>query len=225
MNSLQTNSLMSSATSHVKSPLTRRCTSPTSSPPYPDLRDKLSRRRSQSPVSRIRKSSSVRSYRSRSPARGHSKQVSNKSSRRTPSPKERSPQFRTPYRPRRRSGDEDYRRSSPDRRSSSKVRHERSMSRSDHGRSSSKHSRESFSRFPREKSPGRSTKSSSRHHSSHSFDQKRRVVETSSIPQASSSSTSLAGVDVEPRVRKMLKKIVANTQAEKKKEGWNNEKL
>ena len=220
MNSLQTNSLMSCASSHVKSPLTRRCTSPTSSPPYPDLRDKLSRRRSvsrfQGPASRIRnKSSSVRSYRSRSPARGHSKQVFNKSFRRTPSPKERSPQFRTPYRPRRRSGDEDYRRSSPDGRSSSEVRHERSMSRSDHGRSSSKHSRESSSRLPREKSPGRSTKSSSRHHSSHSFDQSRRVVETSSLPQASSSSTVLAGVDVEPRVSKMLKKIVANTQAEK----------
>jgi len=99
------------------------------------------------------------------------------------------------------------------------------MSRSDHGRSSSKHSRESSSRLPREKSPGRSTKSSSRHHSSHSFDQSRRVVETSSLPQASSSSTVLAGVDVEPRVSKMLKKIVANTQAEKKKKGWKNEKM
>ena len=64
-----------------------------------------------------------------------------------------------------------------------------------------------------------SSHASSRHYSDHS----RRVVESSPEPQASTSSTVVAGVDVEPSVSKMLKKIVAKT--EKKKKVWKNEKL
>ena len=51
---------------------------------------------------------------------------------------------------------------------------------------------------------------SSRHYSDHS----RRVVESSPEPQASTSSTVVAGVDAEPSVSKMLKKT------EKKKKVW-----
>ena len=49
---------------------------------------------------------------------------------------------------------------------------------------------------------------SSRHYSDHS----RRVVESSPEPQASTSSTVVAGVDAKPSVSKMLKKIVAKTE-------------
>jgi len=52
------------------------------------------------------------------------------------------------------------------------------------------------------------------------FSHTRRVVESSS---AANSSTVVAGVDVEPSVSKMLKKIVART--DKKKKGFKNEKL
>ena len=59
---------------------------------------------------------------------------------------------------------------------------------------------------------------SSRHYSDHS----RRVVESSPEPQASTSSTVVAGVDAEPSVSKMLQKIVAKTE---KKKLWKNYKL
>jgi len=119
---------------------------------------------------------------------------------------------------------------------------EKSLSRSDHGRSSSKYSREQSSSssylLPREKSSrmtaersvSRISSSEKRSHrdSSHANsriypDQTRRVIESSPEPQASTSSTVVAGVDLDPSVSKMLKKIVAKT--EKKKKTWKNEKL
>ena len=212
--------------SRSKSPLTKRYSSPIS-PQYPDLRDKLSRRRSdtrsksRSPNIRFKTSSShsSRNYRvrSRSPGRSHSR-LSSKS-RRTPSPRKRksrtrSPDFRTPYSPKRRSPG--------------------------YGRGSSKYPKDkSSSRVPREKSPGVETEKSSKSKSrvgplgerrkdgssKHDKSQEdlgfsRRVVESS---LAGNSSTVLAGVDVEPSVSKILKKIVART--DKKKKGFKNEKL
>jgi len=212
--------------SRSKSPLVRRYPSPTTSQ-YPDLRNKLSRRRSdtrsksRSPDTRFRTSSSHsgRNYRvrSRSPARSHSR-LSSKP-RRSPSPHRRrsrtkSPKFRTPYSPNRRSPE--YRRSSskyPKEKSSSRIPREKSP------RAQSERSSKSKSRL----GPlGEKGKDGSRKHdnSPDAFSCTRRVVESSST---GNSSTVLAGVDVEPSVSKMLKKIVART--DKKKKGFKNEKL
>ena len=195
---------MSSSSSHPT-----QFTSPTT-----DLRDKLTRKRSdsrsrsRSPDARYKSSSVCSHRRNRSPARLCSRQVS--STRRSPSLRARSPQFRTPYSSRRKSGDDGHR-----------VRIEKSLSKSDHGRSSSKYSREKSSSssysLPREKSSRLtaersvsrisssekrnhkdSSHVSSRHYSSHS----RGVLESSPEPQASTSSTVVAaGADILPHAR------------------------
>ena len=131
------------------------------------MRDKLTRRRSdsrsrsRSPDARY-KSSSVRSLKRRkSPARSYSRQASSiRPPKRSPLPRvrSRSPQFRTPYSPCRRSGDDGRR---------GRSRHEERSS-------------------------------------SHKYQ-----------PQASTSSTVVAGVEGEPSVNKMLKKIVAKTEKKK----------
>ena len=103
---------------------------------------------------------------------------------------------------------------------------EKILSRSEHGRSSSKYSREKSSsssyslprekssRMPAERSVSRISSSEKRRNNSSCqySDHSRRFVESSPDPQASTSSTVVAGVDVEPSVIKMLKKIVAKTE-------------
>jgi len=145
--------------------------------------------------------------RSRSPVRSHSRHITSKSSRRTPSPPRRftrSPEFRTPHSPRRRS---------PGRSSSKYPKETSNLQRS---REKSHRSSKSKSRIG-EKSKDQSINMDS---SPEGVGSSRRIIESS---QVVNSTTVLAGVDVEPSVSKMLKKIVAKT--DRKKKGRKNEKL
>jgi len=190
--------------------------------------------------------------RSRSPTRPYSRQTTRSPRRKTPSSRERtqsprgrkrsptgssrtprgrtkSPQFRTPYRPHRKSEGDVCRGSSSsgDRGSSKNQRDERSSSTVYKDRSSSRLPREESShKEPHDRqSKSKEVKSSSHKRSIHSSPvSSRRVVESSSEYQPTpSTSTVLAGVDVESSVNRILQKIVAKN--EKKKKGKKKEKM
>ena len=205
------------------------------SPPYSsDLRTKLVRKmtRSRSPVDR-------RDYRnkSRSPTRPYSRQTTMSPRRKFPSfrARTRSPQFKTPYYPRRNSGDDRNQGGSSygerislnvsersslryqDRRSSSKISKEKGSSRHPREKSSKK-LEVTDSTFRSRRNPSEQKNRSSSHRPRKSLPHSstpRRFVEPSPEHQ-DPPSTVVADVEVESSVNRILKNIM--TKTEKKRE-------